>query len=107
MPAPPNPFSHKHSSQVQHREPGGRMSPRKFSGRDEVYTYRQSFAAIWQSFLHNNFESHVEAAFYFRVDPTTAEKWWAGGHAPQGWVIGKAIQDENLRDAAIQWLAGI
>lgn len=83
------------------------MSPRKFSERREVLTYRQHFAALWQRFLHDNFESHTEAAFYFKVDPTTAEKWWSGSHAPQGWVVGRAISDHALRDAAIGVFEGV
>ncbi|MDE0590441.1 hypothetical protein OU789_10930 [Halocynthiibacter sp. C4] len=78
------------------------MSPRKFSERSAVLSYRQHFAIVWQQFIQDNFESPAHVAHVFKVDPTTAEKWWAGSHAPQGWVVGQAMSNPSTRDAAIR-----
>lgn len=66
------------------------MSPRKFSERREALTYREHFAQKWCAFLHAEFASPEEAAACFAVDGTTAKKWWAGSHAPSGFVVGYA-----------------
>ena len=77
------------------------MSCRKFSARSEVRTYRQQFAETWRDFIQSNFESAAEAALVFRVDPSTAENWWTGANAPQGWVVARAIADPDMHDAAL------
>jgi hypothetical protein len=80
------------------------MSSGKFSGRSEVLSYRQHFANVWQRFVTENFESPAHAAHVFQVDASTAEKWFRGLNAPSGWVVGKAIADPDLRDAALSLL---
>ena len=82
------------------------MSCRKFSARSDVQSYRQFFARRWQAFVNENFESPAHVALAFRVDSSTAENWWAGHNAPQGWVVGRAMSDPKLRDAAISHLSG-
>lgn len=82
------------------------MSPRNFSARRDVLTYRQHFAIVWQRFLHENFESPAHAAHVFQVDGTTANKWWQGLNAPSGWVVGHAIKDPAMRPAVLSLLAG-
>jgi hypothetical protein len=68
------------------------MSPRKFSSeRRDALTYRQLFIERWVRFLHAEFASPEEAAAVFAVDGTTAKKWWAGSHAPSGFVVGYAF----------------
>lgn len=79
---------------------------RKFPDRAEVQSFRRVFCEVWQEFIHAEFESHVEVALYFKVDPTTAEKWWAGSHAPQGWVIGRALMDDSLQESLISKVSG-
>lgn len=82
------------------------MSPRKFSSRRDVLTYRQNFAIVWQQFITENFDSPAHAAHVFQVDATTADKWVRGLNAPSGWVVGLAIADPDTRDAAISLLVG-
>ncbi|MCJ8138580.1 hypothetical protein [Falsirhodobacter halotolerans] len=82
------------------------MSSPKFSGRREVLSYRQTFAAVWQRFIIQNFESPAHAAHVFQVDPTTAENWFEGRNAPQGWVVGKAIANPLTRESALCLLTG-
>ena len=85
------------------------MSCRKFSARSraaELLTYRQQFAETWSQFIRANFESAAEVALLFRVDPSTAENWWTGANAPQGWVVARAIADPDLRDATLAALGG-
>ncbi len=82
------------------------MSCRKFSARSkkaEVLSDRQQFAETWSEFIQANFESAAEVAVMFRVDPSTAENWWIGANAPQGWVVARAMRDPELRDAT--WAA--
>lgn len=83
-----------------------RMSSRKFSERRAVLSYRQTFAVVWQRFVLANFDSPAHAAHVFQVDPTTAENWWEGRNAPQGWVVARAIADPRLRAPALAVLAG-
>ncbi len=71
------------------------MSPRKFSSRKDVLTYRQHFAIVWQP---------AHAAHTFQVDATTAQNWWLGLNAPSGWVVGRAIADPATRPAALALL---
>jgi hypothetical protein len=80
------------------------MSPRKFSSRNRVLTYREHFAQRWQGFLHAEFASPEEAAAVFGVDGTTAKKWWAGSHAPSGFVVGFAVVE--FPDRAVPMLRG-
>lgn len=82
------------------------MSSRKFSSRREVLTYRQHFALVWQRFIRENFDSPAHAAHVFQVDPTTSANWWDGLNAPQGWVVGRAIEDPAMRDAYLSARAG-
>jgi len=82
------------------------MSSGKFSDRREVQTYRQHFAQVWQRFVLQNFDSPAHAAHVFQVDASTAEKWFKGLNAPSGWVVGKAISDPHMRDAALTLLTG-
>lgn len=82
------------------------MSSGKFSDRREVLTYRQHFALLWRDFIHANFESPAHAAHVFRVDPKTADNWWSGSNAPQGWVVGRALRDPAMRASALERLAG-
>jgi hypothetical protein len=77
------------------------MSYGKFSRKSEVLTYRQHFAKTWQQFIIENFEDAAHAAFVFKVDPSTADNWFDGLNAPQGWVVGRALADPNLRDAVV------
>ena len=78
------------------------MSPRKFSQRNKVLTYRQQFASRWSDFIRANFESPEEAAAIFGVDGSTAKKWWAGSHAPSGFAVGYAY--ERFREQALDQL---
>lgn len=82
------------------------MSSRKFSERREVLSYRQQFAAMWRDFIRANFESPEHAAYVFRVDNKTAQNWWEGSNAPSGWVVGRALSDPDMRDAALAVLTG-
>ena len=86
------------------------MSSPKFSGKfsdaRKVLTYRQTFAAVWQRFIIQNFDSPAHAAHVFQVDPGTAENWCEGKNAAQGWVVGKAISNPQTREAALSMLTG-
>jgi hypothetical protein len=75
------------------------MSPRKFSHRAKVLTYRQHFAARWSDFVRSNFESPEHAAMEFGVDGSTAKKWWAGTHAPSGFAVGYAYEHFGMQAA--------
>lgn len=77
------------------------MSSGKFSKKSDVLTYRQHFAKMWQVFIVQNFDDPAHAAYYFKVDPSTADNWFEGLNAPQGWVIGRALADPAIRDAAL------
>lgn len=95
-----------HSPQVNSSMGVNSMSSGKFSGRREVLSYRQHFAAVWQRFVTENFDSPAHAAHVFQVDGSTAEKWFRGLNAPSGWVVGKAIADPDMRAAALHLLTG-
>lgn len=82
------------------------MSSRKFSERQQVLSYRQAFAAVWQRIIVENFDSPAHAAHVFQVDPTTAENWFEGKNAPQGWVVGRAISNPQTREAVLSMLTG-
>ena len=87
--------------------PGGMSSPKVSAStpaRRDVLTYRQHFALMWRDFIRSNYESPAHAAMVFRVDPSTAENWFAGSNAPQGWVVGRALADPDTRDAALSML---
>ncbi|WP_232303250.1 hypothetical protein [Paracoccus sp. 228] len=76
------------------------------NSRREVISYRQHFAAVWQRFVLQNFDSPAHAAHVFQVDASTADNWFRGLNAPSGWVVGKAISDPQMRDAALHLLTG-
>lgn len=82
------------------------MSSRKFSGRRDALTYRQHFALLWRDFVRANFESPEHAAHVFKVDGKTAANWWEGVNAPSGWVVGRAVSDPDLREAALAAISG-
>ncbi|ARO14417.1 hypothetical protein BVG79_01071 [Ketogulonicigenium robustum] len=85
------------------------MSPRKISARThklEVLSYRQHFNAVWQRIMTENFETPAEAAVFFGVDPSTAENWFDGRNAPQGWGVGWLLRNPETRAFAIDALAG-
>lgn len=82
------------------------MSSRKYSAKSEALVYRQFFALRWQKFITENFQSPARAALAFNVDPSTAENWFAGTNAPQGWVVGRAVEDPDLQGAVIDCLRG-
>lgn len=82
------------------------MSCGKFSRKSEVLDYRQHFARTWQQFIVAHFDDAAHAAYVFKVDPSTADNWFAGTNAPQGWVVGRAFADPELRDAALATFGG-
>ena len=82
------------------------MSCRKFSARSDVRTYRQQFAETWRDFIQANFESAAEVALVFRVNTSTAENWWTGANAPQGWVVARVVADPEMHDAALAAFGG-
>ena len=86
-----------------------RISRGKFSKklpeREKQRSYRQFYAKRWQAFCHSNFDSAEHVAYVFRVDATTAKNWWEGLNAPQGWAVGWALKDPDLRDSAINHIA--
>jgi len=119
--APLSPFSTTSSnvspSQEQHRSEVVGMSSRTFSGKlsvvnstskakkkSEVMSYRQHFAERFCRFLHEQFEDPAHVAHVFKVDATTAANWWEGDNAPSGWVIGRALVEDEYRDAALRIL---
>ena len=79
------------------------MSPGKFSRR-RALTYRQHFAASWQRFIRDGFDSPEHVAVIFGVDASTARKWWDGSHAPSGFAVGYAYA--MAPDAAQRFLSG-
>ena len=91
MTAPLSPSVQHQLSQVEHRKGNHGMSPRKFSGPPEARSYRRHFAEKWSAYLKASFDSPAHVAHVFKVDPSTAEKWWMGSHQPQGWVVGYAL----------------
>lgn len=85
------------------------MSPRKFSARSrklEVLSYRQHFNNVWQRIICDSFETPADAAVFFGVDPSTAENWFEGRNAPQGWGVGWLIAQDETREATLAALAG-
>ena len=81
------------------------MSAGKFSHcSDDDQSYRKFFARRWQRFLHENFDNPATVRKVFKVDRTTAENWWNGYNAPQGWAIGKAVRDPDLQESVIRHL---
>lgn len=78
----------------------------KFSARDDVISYRAHFALTWQRFIRENFESPTHAAFTFKVDATTADKWWNGLNAPSGWVVAMTVANPEYRESALALLGG-
>lgn len=80
------------------------MSAGMFSDAQAVTEYRRNFARRWARVLHQHFHGPAQVARAFGVDDSTAENWWAGANAPQGWVIGRAMVDPALREAALKEL---
>jgi hypothetical protein len=76
------------------------VSPRKFSPKRQALTYRQLFAAKWQAFIVENFDSPEHAAMVFGTDASTAQKWFAGKHAPSGFAVGYAYDQFPTEAAA-------
>ncbi|OWU77614.1 hypothetical protein [Marinibacterium profundimaris] len=68
--------------------------------------YRRCFAKRWRDFVCGNFRSPAHVAYVFDVDPKTAQNWWEGTNAPQGWVIARAISNEEIGPALIRHLGG-
>jgi transposase-like protein len=64
------------------------------------------FAARWQVFCRENFEGPAQVARAFGVDRTTAENWWRGLNAPQGWAVGLAVSDPQTGAAARAAIGG-
>ena len=71
---------------------------------NDARAYRKFFAVRWQRFICNNFASPTHVADVFKVDLSTAENWWAGHNAPQGWVVGRAIADPEMTEKVIHLL---
>ena len=67
------------------------MSPGKYSKRCAL-TYRQHFAGRWSNYIRGHFDSPEAAAVAFGVDGSTARKWFAGSHAPSGFVVALAYE---------------
>lgn len=68
-----------------------RLSCGEISAAPDPVAYRRHFARRWQAFITSSFDSPAHAARAFGVDPSTAENWFAGTNAPQGWVVGMAL----------------
>lgn len=103
------PFHAHQRVSASHQKHGVHMqqtSSRKFSAKHDVLSYRQHFARLWQVFITEHFDSPAHAAHVFQVDPTTAENWFLGRNAPQGWVIGRALKDPELRGSVVDLLTG-
>jgi hypothetical protein len=66
------------------------MSSGIFSRRRPVAAYRARFAAHWQRFLRETFDSPEHVAVAFAVEGSTARKWWEGSHAPSGFAVAVA-----------------
>ena len=84
------------------------MYPRKFSAREASKAkreYRASFAEKWQTFMTSEFESAAHVAHEFGCDPSTAEGWFEGHHAPSGPFVGYAYARWPERAAA--YLRGV
>lgn len=71
-------------------------------------SYRQFFNKRWQRFVRENFPGGPSQIIqhFPGVTYQTADNWWNGFNAPQGWVIGRAIADPDLRESAIEHLSG-
>jgi hypothetical protein len=103
MTAPsPNPFTVPLPSEDRPAAFGA--SSGKFSAKRRALTYRQHFAAAWQGFVRENFETPEHAAVVFGVDASTARKWFEGSHAPSGFAVGYAYA--LAPEAAAQRLGG-
>ena len=62
------------------------MSSGKVSGQD-AWSFRRHYAEVWKNYVRANFGSPADVAQSFQIDTSTAEKWWRGSHAPQGWAV--------------------
>lgn len=86
-------FANCHSSQVNNSTGQSGMSQGKFSAREKrraKQKYRADFAAKWQRFILDEFDCPATAAHEFGCDPSTAEGWFEGRHAPSGPFVGYA-----------------
>ena len=101
----PHEFQSVDRTRITDRKGSPRMSSGKFSDREAVTSYRRFYAKRWQRFITENFESPAHAAMVFKVDPTTAQNWFDGLNAPQGWVVGYALSKPEMRDAALHHIA--
>ena len=84
------------------------MSHRKFSAREarrQKMEYRASFAAKWQQFILEEFDCPATAAHEFGCDPSTAEGWFEGRHAPSGPFVGYAY--DRWPERAATFLRGV
>ncbi|MEL8055943.1 MAG: hypothetical protein AAGK66_07305 [Pseudomonadota bacterium] len=87
------------------RRASANLSSGEFSGcKTETLTYRAAFARKWSQFIQENFDGPQQVAKAFHVDSSTAENWWAGRNAPQGWVIGRAACMPRLRWPVVQMM---
>ena len=77
------------------------MSSGKLSERVEARAYRAFFTVLWQRFLHENFRDPVHVAHDFRVDVKTAQNWWTGTCAPQGWAVARAVSNPETAEQAL------
>lgn len=83
------------------------MSSRKFSAREArraKMAYRATFKEKWRDFVRSEFESPAEVAHEFGCDPSTAEGWFEGHHAPAGPFVGYAFRE--FPERAFAYLAG-
>lgn len=67
----------------------------------ELPGYRASFPARWMAFVRAHFQDATHVQFFFSVDEKTARNWWEGKVGPQGWVVGKAVDEIP---SALEWL---
>lgn len=80
------------------------ISGKHSANKRDVMSYRQFFAKRWQAFIRENFESPTHVAFVFKVDPKTADHWWSGHNAPQGWAVARAMTDPETAAQASRHL---
>lgn len=80
------------------------VSLKKFKKEHSAHNYRQFFAARWKDFVRENFATPAHVAVCFNVTPVTAQNWWDGLNAPQGWVVARAMTDPDLAENASRHL---
>lgn len=81
------------------------ISTGKFSQKSCAMTFRKAFIQRWQRFCHANYTCPKHLQKDYGVDRTTAENWWNGRNAPQGWAVGRAFTDPNLQRSALHHIA--